>query len=157
MSWSTLKDFTIQRFKGTAHQYTDSREKREELRDLLLRAYRAPYPEAGWSGGCNGTSTVLIGLMASDIKMGLRALRDYCEALEVEFMLPEVKVAGATSLAQVQGSIYIKHNPAIRVCYVSPFTGQDRGVLLQMGQMQFGHFPLGLFDEDLSKPAPSLH
>jgi hypothetical protein len=156
-SWATLRDFTIQRFKGTADKYTVSREKREELRDMLLRVYAEPFPEAGWSGGGNGSSTVLIGLMASDVKMGMRALRDYCEALDVEFILPEVKVAGASSLSQVQGSIYIKHNPAIRVCYVSPFTGQDRGVLLQMGQMQLGHFPLGLFDEDLKKPAPALH
>ena len=153
-SLAALKDFTLRKFKGTADRYTESRKKREELRDMLLEVYHEPCPEYGWTGGISGT--VLIGLMASDIKMGMRALRDYCEALDVEFLLPEIKVAGAASLSQIQGGIYIKHNPAIRVCYVSPFTGTDRGVLLQMGQLQVGHFPLGLFDEDLKKPAPLL-
>ncbi len=33
---------------------------------------------------------------------------------------------------------------------------RDRGVLLQLGQEQVGHLPLGLFDDTLSKPAPAL-
>jgi hypothetical protein len=29
------------------------------------------------------------------------------------------------------------------------YSGRDRGVLLQLGQQQLGHFPLGLFDESV--------
>jgi hypothetical protein len=36
------------------------------------------------------------------------------------------------------------------------YFGRDRGVLLQLGQQQLGHFPLGLFDEQMANPAPSL-
>lgn len=42
----------------------------------------------------------------------------------------------------------------LQVCYVSQYTGRDRGVLVQLGQLQFGHFPLGFFDEAMSKPPP---
>lgn len=45
---------------------------------------------------------------------------------------------------------------AIQLCYVSRYDGRDRGVLLQLGQVQLGHFPLGFFDEDMAKPPPSF-
>ncbi len=44
------------------------------------------------------------------------------------------------------GPVYCKWNGALQNCYVSPLTGKDRGVLLQLGGAQLGHFPLGLFD-----------
>jgi hypothetical protein len=43
---------------------------------------------------------------------------------------------------------------ALQVCYMSPYVGQERGVLLQLGQEQLGHFPLGLWDEDKKNPPP---
>lgn len=45
----------------------------------------------------------------------------------------------------------------LQLCYISLYQGRDRGVLLQLGQGELlGHFPLGLFDEAMAKPAPSL-
>ena len=43
-----------------------------------------------------------------------------------------------------------------QLCYVTEYSGTFRGVLVTFGQQQFGHFPLGLFDEAMAKPPPSL-
>ena len=48
------------------------------------------------------------------------------------------------------------HPLPVQLCYVSPYFGKDRGVLVQLGQEQLGHFPLGMWDESQSKPAPDL-
>jgi hypothetical protein len=42
------------------------------------------------------------------------------------------------------------------VCYASLYLGKERGVLLQLGQEQLGHFPLGLCDENMTNSAPEL-
>jgi hypothetical protein len=40
---------------------------------------------------------------------------------------------------------------------MSQYKGQDRGVLINLGQGPLlGHFPLGFFDEAMSNTAPSL-
>jgi hypothetical protein len=45
----------------------------------------------------------------------------------------------------------------LQLCYISLYQGRDRGVLLQLGQGELlGHFPLGLFDEAMANPEPSL-
>lgn len=44
----------------------------------------------------------------------------------------------------------------MQICYVSPYTGKDRGVLVQLAQEQLGHFPLGLWDEGMGNPEPQL-
>lgn len=59
-------------------------------------------------------------------------------------------------VASIRGSVYLKYNPRSGLAYVSQYGGQCRGVLLQLGQQQFGHFPLGLFDEQMSNPEPIL-
>ena len=41
-------------------------------------------------------------------------------------------------------------------CQLSRYYGRDRGVLLQLGQQQLGHFPLGLFDEAMANPPPQM-
>lgn len=69
---------------------------------------------------------------------------------------PQVRVPGATALPAVQGGVYIKYIPGTGTCYVSKYDGRDRGVLLQLGQEQLGHFPLGLMDEEMKNPAPTL-
>jgi hypothetical protein len=58
--------------------------------------------------------------------------------------LPLLVTATATAAAQ-------------QLCYLSQYSGSERGVLVQMGPgPMFGHFPLGLFDEGMTKPAPTL-
>jgi hypothetical protein len=45
-----------------------------------------------------------------------------------------------------------KHH--LKACYASAYAGRDSGVLLQLGAAQFGHFPLGLWDEQKAAPPP---
>ncbi|KAL6747932.1 hypothetical protein V8C86DRAFT_2894255 [Haematococcus lacustris] len=99
---------------------------------------------------------VMLGLMAADIFQATRALRDYCDALGLPHLRPECRVSGVTQLAEIQGPVYLKYNSLSQVCYASPYFGRERGVLLQLGQQQFGHFPLGMFDEDMQRPAPII-
>jgi hypothetical protein len=42
----------------------------------------------------------------------------------------------------------------VQLCYVTLCGGTNRGVLINFGQEQLGHFPLGLFDEDTTQPLP---
>jgi len=47
--------------------------------------------------------------------------------------------------------------PRQQACYVSVYQGNERGVLVQIGQKQLlGHFPLGLWDEEQSNPLPPM-
>jgi hypothetical protein len=45
----------------------------------------------------------------------------------------------------------------LQFSYLSEYKGTERGVLVQLGQgPMLGHFPLGLFDEAMSNPAPAM-
>ena len=52
----------------------------------------------------------------------------------------------ASSIASMQGPVYLKYNAATEQCYATRYDGRDRGVLLTLGQSLVGHLPLGLFD-----------
>lgn len=54
----------------------------------------------------------------------------------------------------VQGGVYIKYNSRTGLCYVTQYQGRDRGVLLQLGQSQVGHLPLGIWDEEMRRDPP---
>lgn len=99
---------------------------------------------------------VMIGLMAGDVRIGARAMRDYCQALGLPYSKPESRVPGVASVASIAGSVYMKYNSQNGICYVSQYYGKDRGVLVQLGTEQLGHFPLGLFDEEMKAPPPTL-
>lgn len=59
-------------------------------------------------------------------------------------------------LAAIRGGVYIKYNSRTQLCYISQYVGKDRGVLIQLGQEQLGHFPLGMWDEGMKNPPPHL-
>lgn len=65
-----------------------------------------------------------------------------------------MQVSGIASVAAVKGPVYVKYNSQSQLCYVSPYVGQERGVLVQLGQEQLGHFPLGLCDEAMANSEP---
>eukprot|EP00775_Hariotina_reticulata_P009676 gene9676-9834_t len=119
-------------------------------------AYSHPFPEENWSPGSN--AEVLLGVLASESRLAVRALRDWCQALGLHFVAPDCKVAGADSLAAVQGAVYVKYNSSSKVCYMSQYRGIDRGVLVQLGPGRLlGHFPLGFWDEGAPRDVfPSL-
>jgi hypothetical protein len=53
-------------------------------------AYVEPWPDAGWVPHLN--PDVLLGVVAGDARLAVRALRDWCGALELPFVTPECKV-----------------------------------------------------------------
>jgi len=120
-----------------------SSERRQTLRDALLVAAAHPWPAAGYSS----ESGILLGILASDIRLGVRSLRDYCAALGLKFILPTSRIDKFPTLASIQTSVYIKYNSKSGLCYVTAYEGRYRGVLVQLGAEQFGHLPLGIFDE----------
>ena len=71
-------------------------------------------------------------------------------------MHAHVQVPGCPSLPSISGAVYIKYNSATRLCYASLYEGRDRGVLVQLGQRQVGHLPLGLLDEGMTNAAPQI-
>jgi Domain of unknown function (DUF1824) len=120
-----------------------SREKRQALRDALLLAAANPWPAAGYSLD----SEILLGVLASDVRLGVRSLRDYSAALNLEFILPTSRIPNAPTLPSIHSSVYIKYNSKSGLCYVTAYEGRDRGVLVNLGTEQIGHLPLGLHDE----------
>ena len=136
--------------------------------------------------------------MASDVRLGVRSLRDYCQALGLPFkasqgggfsfgraegeacqrttcsccfapqppvllslvacracQMPESRVPGVAAAPAIAGPIYVKYNSASGLCYATQYEGRDRGVLVQLGQRQLGHLPLGLHDEGMARPPPA--
>ncbi len=66
-----------------------------------------------------------------------------------------MQVAGVTT-AGIAGPVFIKFNARSGLCYCSRYQGRDRGVLVTFGQTLLGHFPLGIFDEAMSKAGVTL-
>ena len=48
-------------------------------------AAAAPYTPAGWNPEAAEAPEVLLGVLASDVRLAVRALRDYCQALGLPF------------------------------------------------------------------------
>jgi len=155
-AWQLLKSFTLQEFKGLARPLIATADQRSKLRQALLTAYSQPYIPDGWNPAISKTPDVLLGIMASDSRLAVRALRDWCQALGLPYAVPDSRVAGVDSIAAVQGSVYIKYNSTTQQSYLTLYQGRDRGVLVQLGQAQLGHFPLGFFDEQMSSPPPAM-
>ncbi len=68
--------------------------------------------------------------------------------------MPESRVPGVAAAPAITGPTYVKFNSVSGLCYASRYEGRDRGVLVQLGQEQLGHLPLGLHDESMDRPAP---
>ncbi|GLI62347.1 hypothetical protein VaNZ11_004963 [Volvox africanus] len=155
-AWELLRDFTLKEFRGAAQEpYLSSPAKRQRLREALKIAFSGQYPSAGWMGQ-TADSEVLLGVVASDVKLAARAYRDWCEELGLPVVLPSSRVDDVSSAMQLRGGVYLKYNSKTQLCYVTRYDGRDRGVLLQLGQLQLGHFPLGFFDEGMKKPPPTF-
>jgi hypothetical protein len=183
--WKLLRDFSAAEFRRQARPWVDTPEKRARLRDALMTVYRQPAPAEsgyGWAGVAATAAAaagdadpaspppadVIVGVTASDARVAVRALRDWCAALDLPYVQPEVRLGGRPAAAAAGGGdggsatttptpaplaalppgpVYVKYAPAGGLCYASPYTGPDRGVLLQLGQAPLlGHFPLGLMD-----------
>lgn len=136
-----------------AQHMLNSYENRQALRAALLKARATPWPAAGYIPSDNN---IILGVLASDIRFGVRSLRDYCTALDISFVIPESRIPGSPSVPAITGPVYIKLNARSQLCYVTLHSGRDRGVLVTLGSEQLGHFPLGMHDEKMTTPPPSL-
>lgn len=67
-----------------------------------------------------------------------------------------LQVEGVSLITSLLGPVYIKYNAVSQQCYVTGYNGKDRGVLVTLGGTLIGHLPLGLFDESMQNPPPSL-
>ncbi|MEW5298278.1 MAG: hypothetical protein WDW36_001420 [Sanguina aurantia] len=116
--------------------------------------YRHASPAAGWTAAPE--AEVLLGVTASSIQMAARAYRDWCCELGLPYLIPTSRVDGVQLGKDITGPVYLKYNCRTSLCYVSSYNGGDRGVLVQLGQEQLGHFPLGLWDEGMTHPPAPL-
>ena len=55
-----------------------------------MRVLRTPWVAAGWDPAQGG---LLVGIVAGDVRIAIRALRDWSQALGLEFVQPEVRTA----------------------------------------------------------------
>jgi len=133
----------------------------------LQAAASAPWPPAAWDPAAQPPS-LLIGIVSSDVRLAVRALRDCACALDVPFQMPSSRVkltvlsstigrlsvrhahthlrpmhsfcwqvANVDNITAIKGACYIKYMAAsAERSYCSSYSGQDRGILLQLGQQQ---------------------
>ncbi len=82
---------------------------------------------------------VMIGLMAADVRMGARAMRDYCAALGLPYIKPQSRVTGVDNAAAIQGPVYMKYSSHSQVscvisqnCHLSQMASYRCQLLAQM-------------------------
>lgn len=85
----------------------------------------------------------ILGVCADTTEQGIQALKTYATALGYEVN---------KDLAPIDGSVYIKFNPKTNLCYLNPYIGEHRGVLVSCQSANedginemYGHLPLDLF------------
>ena len=89
-AWKLLTEFTKRDARGTAMELRDSAQKRVKIREAIITAATHPWPEAEWNPAMN--KHILMGILASDVRVAVRALRDWTTALGVEYFTPISRV-----------------------------------------------------------------
>ncbi len=86
----------------------------------------------------------ILGICADTATQGIATLASYAKALGYQPNL---------DLTSVDGAVYIKFNPVTSLCYLNPYSGEHRGVLVSCHSPEsgvvndiYGHLPLDLFD-----------
>ena len=88
--------------------------------------------------------------------MASEELSDHIKKHQPCATITVLQVEGISVIASLSGSVYIKYNAVSQQCYVTGYTGKDRGVLMTLGGTLIGHLPLGLFDESMQNAPPPL-
>lgn len=88
-SWEWLVEYTKLDSQGKGQELRASKAQRDILRVALERVVAEPNAEAGWAPQ---SPEVLLGIMSSDVRLGIRALRDWTERFRAEYIVPEVRV-----------------------------------------------------------------
>lgn len=86
----------------------------------------------------------MLGICADTAEQAIATLRSYLKALGLEELPQPDAIAGV---------VYLKYNPKSGLCYLKPYEGHHRGVLISCQSADdgdvnetFGHLPLDLFD-----------
>lgn len=86
----------------------------------------------------------ILGICAEDAQAGMAALTSYTKALGYNPTL---------DLTPIDGAVYIKFNLKTNLCYLNPYSGEYRGVLVACQSPEsaginemYGHLPLDLFE-----------
>ena len=90
-AWELLRKFTKAEARDSATLYLDSASERQHLRDALETVAQHPLPGIGWDPGA-AERDLLVGVLASDVRLAVRALRDWTQALHVPFVVPTSRV-----------------------------------------------------------------
>jgi len=87
----------------------------------------------------------ILGICADTAEQAIASLHAYLAAFGLE-ALPQPAEA-------IEGAVYLKYNPKSGLCYLKPYEGTHRGVLVSCqsaydGDVNetFGHLPLDLFE-----------
>lgn len=93
---------------------------------------------------CDQSDYQLLGVCADSAEQAIAALHAYLAA----FGLTDRPIPAEA----ITGAVYLKYNPKTGLCYLKPYTGDHRGVLVSCqsaydGDVNetFGHLPLDLF------------
>ncbi len=85
------------------------------------------------------------GISAETATAAIAALHTYLQALDY--------AERPTPTESVAGPVYLKFNPKTQLCYLNPYTGNHRGVLVSCQSAydgnvneMFGHLPLDLWE-----------
>lgn len=84
-----LQDYTKRDLKGLAQPMRDSKLRRDQLRHALQFVFAHKHEEVGWDPE---QPQILLGILCSDARLGVRALRDWCCAAGTKFVMPESQV-----------------------------------------------------------------
>ncbi|GAQ80584.1 hypothetical protein KFL_000570310 [Klebsormidium nitens] len=138
-SWELLRAFDKNDARGESQPSLATEESRAALRDAVLVASRA--------AEINEQASPLLGICASSVADGVRALREWTAALNTTMSMPVSKEDGQADITKIDTPVYIKYNARSLFCYLTQYTGKYRGVIVQLGQQQVGHLPLSLFQD----------
>lgn len=135
-AWEILEEFNKNDVKGFQQPSLQSPDGMFALGASVVAAVQACRAH----DGC----LPLLGICATDTKEALTALQQWTTALSCDFFMPQV-LDSKHDLNTLPGPVYIKYNPQAKVSYLQAYTGNFRGVIVQIGQKQVGHLPLSLF------------
>ena len=87
--WDLLTEFNKQDVRGNSTSFTANAADRGRLREALLAVRQQAHPDASWDPA---SPDLLLGVLSSDVRMAVRAMRDWTQALDVEFVPPVSRV-----------------------------------------------------------------
>lgn len=88
-AWELLEEYTAKDFQGLAQKMRGTKSQRDKLRDALRTVLSQKSLDRGWEPD---QPQVLLGILCSDVRLGIRALRDWSSATGTQFVVPTSQV-----------------------------------------------------------------